>query len=304
MRATIAVSFAAVLAAIPGSSLAQEPPRADAGYVAAPWWMREPVVASIGYVRTELQANRADFEASFKSVDASAAKAMEKAAAQIRVLTQALERVGGDKVRIETSFEITPLYDQYRDKDGRLVDNRRADKIDRYEAAAVVSIEITDPTVVQRVYATVIAARPTSTESLVFRLVPDNETKSRMYEEAVKDAARRARSAVSAAGGTLGAVKVIDPTGRTCDTDVLAQRPSRGPDGMMPTQVDGATVTGSRIVRQDFEAISPVTTTSSERLELTATLSVDSLLNELPQITVQPPLEELTARACVVYAIG
>lgn len=43
-------------------------------------------------------------------------------------------------------------------------------------------------------------------------------------------------------------------------------------------------VVGSRIARQDFEAISPVTTVGSEQLELTATLTTDSLLNELPQI--------------------
>ncbi len=50
------------------------------------------------------------------------------------------------------------------------------------------------------------------------------------------------------------------------------------------TEVEGVVVTGSRIVRQDFEAISPITTVGSEQLELTATLTVDSLLNELPQI--------------------
>ncbi|MBX7247567.1 MAG: TonB-dependent receptor [Caulobacteraceae bacterium] len=50
------------------------------------------------------------------------------------------------------------------------------------------------------------------------------------------------------------------------------------------TEVEGVVVTGSRIVRQDFEAISPVTTVGSEQLEMTATLTVDSLLNELPQI--------------------
>ena len=43
-------------------------------------------------------------------------------------------------------------------------------------------------------------------------------------------------------------------------------------------------VTGTRLARQDFEAISPVTTVGAEQLELTATLTTDSLLNELPQI--------------------
>ena len=50
------------------------------------------------------------------------------------------------------------------------------------------------------------------------------------------------------------------------------------------TQVDEVVVTGSRIVRQDFTAISPVTTVGQEQLELTQTLTVESLLNELPQV--------------------
>lgn len=43
-------------------------------------------------------------------------------------------------------------------------------------------------------------------------------------------------------------------------------------------------VTGTRLARQDFQAISPITTVGAEQLELTATMTTDSLLNELPQI--------------------
>lgn len=50
------------------------------------------------------------------------------------------------------------------------------------------------------------------------------------------------------------------------------------------TQLGDVVVTGSRIVRQDFTAISPVTTVGQEQLELTQTLTVETLLNELPQI--------------------
>ncbi len=47
---------------------------------------------------------------------------------------------------------------------------------------------------------------------------------------------------------------------------------------------DVVIVTGSRLVRQDFTAISPVTTVGAQDIELTATLSVEQLLNELPQV--------------------
>jgi outer membrane receptor protein involved in Fe transport len=47
---------------------------------------------------------------------------------------------------------------------------------------------------------------------------------------------------------------------------------------------DTIVVTGSRLARQDFTAISPVTSVGAEDIELTATLSVEQLLNELPQV--------------------
>ncbi len=47
---------------------------------------------------------------------------------------------------------------------------------------------------------------------------------------------------------------------------------------------DAIVVTGSRIARPDLEAPSPVTTVSAEQFDLTGTVTVESLLNELPQI--------------------
>ena len=61
----------------------------------------------------------------------------------------------------------------------------------------------------------------------------------------------------------------------------LAGTPAMAQDA---EEEDAIVVTGTRLVRQDFEAISPITTVGAEQLELTATLTTDSLLNELPQI--------------------
>ncbi len=60
--------------------------------------------------------------------------------------------------------------------------------------------------------------------------------------------------------------------------------PAMAQDAAQEAQLDDVVVTGSRIVRQDFTAISPVTTVGQEQLELTQTLTVETLLNELPQI--------------------
>ncbi|MDQ3125285.1 MAG: SIMPL domain-containing protein [Pseudomonadota bacterium] len=288
--------------ALPGLAEAQTPP-ATIGerYVPAPWWMRDPVIASVGYVRTEVAANRANFSATFQSIDRSAADASRKAADQVRALSQALAAYGVDKVRVETSLTTRPLYDQYRDENGVLRDNTRADRIERYQADANVSVTIRDVAVLERVYATVIAAQPTSTSVVSFDLQPDNATKTWLQGEAVKDASRRAREAASNAGASLGGVRVIDPTGRACETDVLAGWPSYSSGPGLATDVDEIAVTGSR--RPDLSYLpSPVSAPPPPPPPAGSAPSEDQI--EAARLALQPPLRELTDRACVVYALN
>ncbi|MDO9076601.1 MAG: SIMPL domain-containing protein [Brevundimonas sp.] len=297
LTAALLIAATAVPALVlPAVATAQTPP-ASLGdrYVPAPWWMRDPVIASVGYVRAEVPANRAGFGATFQSIDRSAADASRKAADQIRALSQALAAYGVDAVRVETAITTRPIYDQYRDEAGVLRDNVRPDRIARYQADASVSITVRDVSVLERVYATVIASEPTSTSRVSFSLDPDNATNSWLQAEAVKDAARRARAAATNAGTSLGGVRVIDPTGRACETDVLAGWPSYSSGAEQATTVDEVVVTGSRVVRSAAPAPPPPPPGAAAPTE-------DQI--EAARLALQPPLRELTDRACVVYALN
>lgn len=274
---------------------AQTPPATIGDrYVPAPWWMRDPVIASVGYVRTEVTANRAGFGASFQSVERTAAEASRKAADQVRALSQALAAYGEDVVRVETTVSTRPLYDQYRDEAGNLRDNVRADRIERYEAQANVSVTLRDVRVLERVYATVVASQPTSISPVNFNLQPDNATKTWLQAEAVKDAARRAREAASNAGATLGGVRVIDPTGRACQTDVLAGWPSYGAGASQATDVYAPE---AMYAPPPPAAPAPLSATGSRIAP-----SEDQI--EAARLALQPPLRELSDQACVVYALN
>lgn len=299
-RLTAALLIAAAslpVLAIPGPAAAQTPPAViGERYVPAPWWMRDPVIASVGYVRTEIPANRASFGATFQSIDRSAVDASRKAADQIRALSQALAAYGVDTVRVETAITTRPIYDQYRDENGVLRDNVRADRIARYQADASVSVTVRDVAVLERVYATVLASEPTSTSRVSFNLEPENLTNTLMQAEAVKDAARRAREAASNAGATLGGVRVIDPTGRACETDVLAGWPSYASGAEQATTVDEMVVTGSRI-RGGMASPAPPPPPPGAAAPSEAQI-------EAARLALQPPLRELTDRACVVYGLN
>ncbi|NEX92233.1 SIMPL domain-containing protein [Caulobacter sp. 17J65-9] len=268
---------------------AQTPPaQLGARYVPAPWWMQEPVIASIGLVRTELPANRAAFTAQFQAVERTSAAAQQAAAAKVREIDSVLRAYGADKVRIETTLSTRPLYEQYRDKDGNILENQRADKIDRYEVSATVRIDVRDMAVLERAYAAVQAAQPTAVGPVGFRLEPDNEVRTWLSKEAVKDAARRANLAADAAGSKLGRVKVIDPTGRACQTDVLAGWPSYGSGGAPVDVSYDAAMAPSPPPPPPPPA--PMAARGGGQ-------------GEPMQFTLQPPRQWLQEEACVVYGL-
>src|SRR5690606_7361572 len=192
----------------------------------------------------------------------TAAEASGKAADQVRALSQALAAYGSDVVRVETSLTTEPLVEQYRDAEGVLRENARADRIQRYQVDAVISVTVRDPAVLEPVYAAVMAARPTSIGRVAFRLEPDNETRTWLADEAVRDAAVRARGAAEAAGARLGPVRVIDPSGRACQTDVLAGWPSYGSGAPLPETV----VEGNRLRRNPANSPTPLVQVQREDL--------------------------------------
>jgi len=277
------------LAAVATPVLAQTAPVAPpARYDPAPWWMDKPIIASSGYVTSEVTANRATFQATYHVVDRDPAAATKAAADKVKALGSVLAAYGADKVRVATTFQITPLYDQYRDKDGQLVDNERADKIKTYQVAAIVSVEVRDVRLIEQVYATALSAKPSTTQPVNFRLEPDNETKTQMFRAAVEDAARRARLAVEASGAKLGAVKLIDPTGRACETDVLVAGAGRGGDGGYANDV----------------AMSPPPPAPMAAMPLLQKRLAETGLNPDDfRLPLQPPVQSLDARACVVFGL-
>jgi uncharacterized protein YggE len=285
---------------IAGAASAQTAVPQPSPYDRAPWWMKESVITQTGYVFTEIPANRAHFSATFLTVDDTAEKAQAKAIEQTRGLNQALDKLGKDKVRISTSFSMRALYEQYRDKNGNRIEDQRGDKIEKYQVSLNLSVEVRDTALLERAYALVLAAAPTSSTPINFSLQPDNETNTWLYTEATKDAHNRALQSAAAAGGKLGGIKVIDPTGRACETDILARAPDTGWD---PTAANYAPpVVQARMSPQYEMAAAPpapmmagLVAGSAEYLEAKA------LQNPFIQT---PPLQRLEAKSCVVYGLN
>ncbi|MFN3536003.1 MAG: SIMPL domain-containing protein, partial [Brevundimonas sp.] len=163
---------------------------------------------------------------------------------------------------------------------------------DRYQVDAVISVTVQDTAVLERAYGIVVAAQPTNIGHVSFSLQPDNETVTWLANEAVRDAAARARVAAEAAGARLGSARVIDPSGRACQTDVLAGWPSYGA-APLPTTLDEVVVTGARASARTAAAPPPPPAPGG---------GTDQA--EGASLALQPPLRWLSSQACIVYGLN
>jgi outer membrane receptor protein involved in Fe transport len=81
--------------------------------------------------------------------------------------------------------------------------------------------------------------------------------------------------------GAMFASAALPAIAQTEDEPVATTAPAATEDEARQEKV---TVTGSRLALADFQAISPTTSVTSEAIELNATLTIETLLNELPQV--------------------
>lgn len=286
--------LALVLSLSAGVAAAQTTPASVAprAYDPAPWWMDKPIIASTGHVTTEVPANRATFSATYDAVDRDLVQATRLAIQKAKAVTGALTAFGPQNVRVESSVNVRPLYEQYRDKEGNRIDNARADKIDSYQVTVTMQVEVRDVRLVEPAYAILVSAKPSATQPARFRLEPDDATLSQMFKLAVEDARRRAESATVAAGAKLGSVRLIDPTGRACQTDVLVAGAPRGYGSVEPSRIPPLPVPPVE------HRIEEIVVTAQKRAE------ADGLKPEAVQMPIQTPLERLQSQACVVFSLG
>ncbi|ESQ79749.1 SIMPL domain-containing protein [Asticcacaulis sp. YBE204] len=274
---------------------------ADPRFDAAPWWATSPVLPQIGYAEREVEANRATFTATFRGVGKTAADAQNLAIAQATPLMTSLRKQGVGVVRITTGFDMQALYQQYK-VDGEMVDNERGDKIRGYEANLSIEVEVRDLSVLERVYALALAASPTQVSRLNFRLEADNAVKTTLLSEAGRDALERAQGAAQALGVEVGAVRMIDPTGRACQGSLLGRQK---PEAEYVPGASEVVVTGARAgyrgvmdsaVAEDVGAF-PDASVAESRV---AGLEMKADTNVFLQT---PPLYRITTQTCVVYGL-
>ncbi len=188
----------------------------DPDRMVRPYWWDKPVVEALGRSEIEVQPNRAEFDVSFIETDGSSSKAMELVVAKARLAQEAIRKVAGDKVRMTTAVSIEPYYEQYRDREGDLIENDRADKVKGYGASAEIEVTLLDITLAGRARAAALALGPQDSGEIGYRLDPSDEMLVKVYAAAVANAKAKAAASATASGSQLGKALVIQEGGGPC----------------------------------------------------------------------------------------
>jgi uncharacterized protein len=181
-----------------------------------PYWTRQPVIEAMGRANMEVSPNRAHFDVTYLEIDKDANDAMKLAVERGRLAYDTIKAVAGDSAIVQTDVSVDPYYEQYRDKDGNRIENDRADKVKGYEARVSVSVEVDDVSLAGKARAGALALGPENASRLNTFLQATTEMSRAAYEEAVKDAALRAKASAAASNVTLGRLLVVQEGSGPC----------------------------------------------------------------------------------------
>lgn len=213
----LACSFFAIAAAGTATlASAQSAPDFQNEAFTTPYWTRSPVVEVLGRANIEVAPNRASFSVTYLETDKDSKKAMQLAVERGRLAYETIKKTAGETAVIQSSVNVTALYEQYKDKDGNRIDNQRSDKIRAYEARVTLSVVVDQVAKAGAARAGALALGPENSSGLSTYLERTTEMNLASYEAAVKDGAARAKATAAASGATLGKLMVVQEGGGPC----------------------------------------------------------------------------------------
>jgi uncharacterized protein YggE len=258
-----------------------------------PYWLDRSVIEVIGRAQIDVTANRARFSVTFQETAHEAQAAQTSAADRARLAVAAMHRVAPEATEISSEITVNAIQAEYRDHDGNVQQREGAQNITGYVARVTLSVRVLDMRRASDIRAAAFAVGPEDSGTLEYYLDQSVEAQRRAYTAAVEDAVARARAAAAASGSRLGSL--------------LALQEGQGPCiGTWDGRGGGVVVTGNRRVRQDFEAVSPITTMGTERIVVTGSTQRPLTLNPEAIARLQLPDDQTPVRlqsvVCAVYA--
>jgi uncharacterized protein len=273
----------------------QSPRDYQEDFYVTPYWTRTPMIEAIGRAELEVAPNRAAFTVTYLETEKDSKDAMTRAVERARLAYDTIKKTAGETARVQSSVSVQPYFEQYRDGDGNVTENTRADKIKGYQARASMSVTVEDVALAGKARAAALALGPEDSSPLNIYLQQTAEMTRAAYEAAVADGAARAKATASASGTTLGRLMTAQEGGGPClgrwstvngrvPGDGYYPAPAPAPMAAMERSQDTVTVSGQMVGGK------MVTITQGD---------IDQL--NLPSDTIK---QTVSSSVCLIYAAG
>lgn len=251
-----------------------------------PYWLDRSVIEAIGRADISAPADNASFSVTFREVANDARSALFAASDRARLATAAIRARGGSAVLVRPETEVTAIHEEYRNREGERLSSERPDEVENYVASVRLAVQVTDLARVADARAAAMAVGPEEVSDVEYSLLANSEARLRAYRASVEDASARARAAADASGATLGRLLVLQ-------------------EGQGPCL--GRWYSGASRQRQDFEAVSPITSVGAEQIEIAVgSRSLRLSAEDIARVSLpsDPPPIQLISQVCLVYAVG
>jgi uncharacterized protein YggE len=300
MKSLLKLSAFALLAGSAAPAFAQQ---VDPDRLVRPYWFDKPVVEGMGRAIMEVMPNRASFTVAFVETDGQSAEATRKAVQRARIAYDAIRRVAGNSARVTTSVGVTPYFEQYRDGEGQVQNNTRADRVRGYEARATMTVVLTDTALAGRARSAALALGPQDSGRINIYLEQNAEIQREVLRRASADARERATLMATASGGRLGDLLVLQEGSGPCMGNWSTQQVARVANS--EGNYDAVVVTGSRMASPPPPPPppppAPAPVASGQVGGRTVTITEADLANlDLPS---DPQPSTIQASICAIYTL-
>jgi uncharacterized protein YggE len=254
------------------------------GAFGKPYWIDLPVIEVLGRADMQVKPNRAAFSVGFKEVAKDAETATKAAVERAQAADKAMRNIAGEALSVTSSVSLVALYEQYETEDNRIVENRRADKIEGYEAKVTVYATVDNLAISSRTRAAALALGPENSSYFSTSLQRTSDLLIEAEKAAIQDARKRANMMADAAGVSLGKLLVVQEGNGPC----LGEW-SNGSGNYFPAYAPPP---------PPPPPPSPMMQNGTTRVLSVTPDEIDAL--DLP---MDPPTVSLSASVCMVYAI-
>lgn len=224
----------------------------------APYWLKSPTIEVIGRSEMEFEANTAVAVFRVTEIDRDSDSALLKVSNRTKPIIDKLVQEFKSKIKINATYYREVIYQQYRDKEGNLINYDREDKVDNYVVGWTIRIETSEPIIMAKIRSEILAiekSRQIGETDYKLNATPDQHRQ--VFAAAIEDGKARAKLVADAHGTKLKLLTIQESRNECLSSPSGFGKTGSNSDSK--AYAENIIITGSRIKARPVDLMLPET---------------------------------------------